>query len=296
MIRRPPRSTLFPYTTLFRSLLERGDGEAALARFRAATRVAPNQPLAWFVLGEFYAHFGTLYGQRLESAEEAFNRVRDLVPQFAPAIAHLISLAYLRGDLKETQNLMSEYRRLDSTSVVAQVVGIADTLLFGAGTTKLALVNRGLERRPFEVLAFLAVQAAAFGSDDDRQGPGRRVLRALQARAATPAERGRALRMSMAADLRYGWADSARARLAAAPIDAHHEHDLWVLLGRATGLPRLGDADAAAVRLTASLGTGDPADPVPHWLLAVAGPTPGPARAAPRPPPPPADGAPPAGS
>src|SRR5437868_14461489 len=28
MIRRPPRSTLFPYTTLFRSLLERQAGEA----------------------------------------------------------------------------------------------------------------------------------------------------------------------------------------------------------------------------------------------------------------------------
>src|SRR2546425_1072759 len=36
MIRRPPRSTLFPYTTLFRSLEHRGDvarrGEAALVR------------------------------------------------------------------------------------------------------------------------------------------------------------------------------------------------------------------------------------------------------------------------
>src|SRR5260370_29023887 len=31
MIRRPPRSTLFPYTTLFRS---RHRGDAALARFR----------------------------------------------------------------------------------------------------------------------------------------------------------------------------------------------------------------------------------------------------------------------
>src|SRR3712207_8717654 len=30
MIRRPPRSTLFPYTTLFRSLLER-EGELAVA-------------------------------------------------------------------------------------------------------------------------------------------------------------------------------------------------------------------------------------------------------------------------
>src|SRR3712207_8494735 len=29
MIRRPPRSTLFPYTTLFRSLIERGGAHAA---------------------------------------------------------------------------------------------------------------------------------------------------------------------------------------------------------------------------------------------------------------------------
>src|SRR5260370_7603881 len=39
MIRRPPRSTLFPYTTLFRSIKVAGHdlgkmGEAALARFR----------------------------------------------------------------------------------------------------------------------------------------------------------------------------------------------------------------------------------------------------------------------
>src|SRR5260370_31882565 len=131
----------------YAQLLERGDGDAALAQFRAATRVAPNQPLVWFVLGEFYAHFGTLYGQRLESAEDAFTHVRDLVPHFAPAIAHLIPLAYLRGDRQETQNLMSEYRRLDSTSVVAQGVGIPDTLLFGPGSTKLAALNPGLQRR-----------------------------------------------------------------------------------------------------------------------------------------------------
>src|SRR5258708_13649170 len=31
MIRRPPRSTLFPYTTLFRSVLEQGQGQRVLA-------------------------------------------------------------------------------------------------------------------------------------------------------------------------------------------------------------------------------------------------------------------------
>src|SRR5260370_41538966 len=136
----------------YAQLLERGDGDGALAQSRAATRAAPTQPLVWFVLGEFYAHFGTLYGQRLDSAEDAFNRVRDLVPQFAPAIAHLISFAYLRGDRQETQNLMSEYRRLDSTSVVAQVVRIADTLLYGVGSTKRTPAAPGVAGRPLRGL------------------------------------------------------------------------------------------------------------------------------------------------
>src|SRR3989454_7925578 len=38
MIRRPPRSTLFPYTTLFRSLLAAGDSAAALEAFAQAGR------------------------------------------------------------------------------------------------------------------------------------------------------------------------------------------------------------------------------------------------------------------
>src|SRR5260370_23601656 len=37
MIRRPPRSTLFPYTTLFRSALVAAPGVAALTRTAAAT-------------------------------------------------------------------------------------------------------------------------------------------------------------------------------------------------------------------------------------------------------------------
>src|SRR5258708_27210144 len=39
MIRRPPRSTLFPYTTLFRSLQHRPLGAAGRGGLRAADRV-----------------------------------------------------------------------------------------------------------------------------------------------------------------------------------------------------------------------------------------------------------------
>src|SRR2546426_2990068 len=37
MIRRPPRSTLFPYTTLFRSVLQAREGQLEAGRFRIVT-------------------------------------------------------------------------------------------------------------------------------------------------------------------------------------------------------------------------------------------------------------------
>src|SRR3712207_7560996 len=48
MIRRPPRSTLFPYTTLFRSLLEDVEGGAGQvpARQRRVQRRLVDQPAA----------------------------------------------------------------------------------------------------------------------------------------------------------------------------------------------------------------------------------------------------------
>src|SRR2546425_8810735 len=41
MIRRPPRSTLFPYTTLFRSAVRRGRTLTVLDRDRPVARIVP---------------------------------------------------------------------------------------------------------------------------------------------------------------------------------------------------------------------------------------------------------------
>lgn len=249
-------------------LLERGDGLSALERFRAAAEAAPNDPLVWFVLGEFYTHFGALFNQPLTAALEAFHRALDLSPGFAPAISHLISLTYQRGERAEACRLMREYRKLDSASVVAEVVGIADTVVCGSAGARLHLVNNTLGSRDFTVLAYLAFQAAAFGTDADRQGPGRRVLLELERRASNERERARALRMGLAADLRYGWRDSAEARLrrtgAVGP-----ERELWSLVAHTSHLPALGDWRSAAARL----GTRAATDPSPTtlWLLARLG-------------------------
>src|SRR2546427_4634407 len=49
MIRRPPRSTLFPYTTLFRSLLAAGIGKRALPRMAALIHLKVFQRLGYFI-------------------------------------------------------------------------------------------------------------------------------------------------------------------------------------------------------------------------------------------------------
>ncbi|PYP44188.1 MAG: hypothetical protein DMD42_08430 [Gemmatimonadetes bacterium] len=220
------------------------------------------------MLGEFYYHFAGLFDETVGEAGVAFNRVLDLDPRFSPAIGHLISLAHQAGDRRETADLIHRYLRIDSTSVVAEAVGIADTLILGSAPAQLALL-RGVCRHSFLALQYLAFQAAEFGTPVQRTGPARVVLRCLEQRAATDAERARILRMGVAADLAAGWADSARLRLARATGgSAGRERDLWILLAHATGLPALGDWQSAAERARGRVRAAPDTDAATHWLLA----------------------------
>src|SRR5689334_24134318 len=58
MIRRPPRSTLFPYTTLFRSLQEDQESEEKRARARRGDEQEshPEERAAGLMKGEFRRH------------------------------------------------------------------------------------------------------------------------------------------------------------------------------------------------------------------------------------------------
>src|SRR3989441_8982944 len=58
MIRRPPRSTLFPYTTLFRSLLSSGKTEEAISELRQRVAEAPDSAQAHHYLGIAYWQSG----------------------------------------------------------------------------------------------------------------------------------------------------------------------------------------------------------------------------------------------
>lgn len=257
----------------YAELVDGGNGPAAIALFREAADAAPDRLWARFVQGEFYLYFGQVFDQNLDSARAAFGEVLSLDGRFAAAIANSISLAYWAGDNAEAQRLIRLYRQIDSTSVVAEVVGLADTLLYQSPKARPAVL-RTLDRRPFTVLMYLAFQAAQFGSDAQRQGPERHVLTALARRAATDRERTIALRFGVAADLREGWTDSARARLAAAPPSAARERDQWVVLAQALHLPSLGDPASSRRRLAAWAAADHDTSATLTWVLALTAPQP----------------------
>ena len=256
----------------FSLLVRRGDGWSAAERFRRATELAPEYAHTWFAQGEFVYHFGNLFGEPLSEAEDAFNRVLDLDPTFEPAIAHLISLTYmLHNDHRETERLMRDYLRADSVSVVAEAVGIADTLLFGSLSGRGRLLH-DVERHSPTALQFLAFQAAIFGDEAARRGPTRRILAALQHRATTDPQRVQALRMSIAANLRNGWADSAQTLLRRVFQGAAlRERDEWLVLAHVSGLPSLGPWRDAAERLDQERLPSTDDESTRHWLLARAG-------------------------
>ncbi len=251
----------------YRQLLERGDGRTAVRQFRKAAELAPDEPQAWFALAEFYYYLGALFGDSLAEAEAAFDKVLEVSPNYAPAISNLISLAHLRGDKEETRRLITAYQAFGTTSVVSEVIGVVDTLLFHALPARAALLKT-LGNHSFTALEYLAFQAQEFGTPAERTGPGREVLRALQRRATTDSQEVLALRMGVAADLREGWVDSARARITGVRTPAtEHERDMWIVLARAAGLDSLGVWRTAAARLDRDPGN----DAFVHWMLARLG-------------------------
>src|SRR5438132_3426601 len=83
MIRRAPRSTLFPYTTLFRSLRGHGDGIRAGSRFRLEDCADDIAALAEVLgIGRFVAvgySMGGMVAQRSEEHTSELQSHSDLV-------------------------------------------------------------------------------------------------------------------------------------------------------------------------------------------------------------------------
>src|SRR2546422_4966807 len=98
MIRRPPRSTLFPYTTLFRSLALEGFAEKSAQQLVDAIQASKQQPLSTLLYALGIRHvgaqgakllarrFGTMKTLRNASVEE-ISKIRGVGPAIAEAVA-----------------------------------------------------------------------------------------------------------------------------------------------------------------------------------------------------------------
>src|SRR5438034_10164065 len=80
MIRRPPRSTLFPYTTLFRSPESEQARDEAMKEFRQAIALDPRNASAEYEMGEIFRRRG-----QAERAVDHFSRAVEIDPHFEDA-------------------------------------------------------------------------------------------------------------------------------------------------------------------------------------------------------------------
>src|SRR5256884_6459528 len=119
MIRRPPRSTLFPYTTLFRSLRDYNQGIGfqrdgknldAQKQFEAATKEDPAFALAFSKLAQSYSSLG--YDAE---AEQAAKKAVDLSQNLPEAEKYLIA-AIRAQTVKNFPEAIKAYENLAKAS------------------------------------------------------------------------------------------------------------------------------------------------------------------------------------
>ncbi len=120
------------------SLLIRGwkladvDGDLeAIDLFEQLVARYPDDLEAWHGLGDAIFHMGSQTGRPITAAIEPLERTLELDPTFAPALIHLIEIAYHQGDKVRGREWTERYLALDTTSMYAQSFRLLSPLKFG---------------------------------------------------------------------------------------------------------------------------------------------------------------------
>jgi serine/threonine protein kinase/tetratricopeptide (TPR) repeat protein len=233
-------------------LLRQGDINAAQEAYRRIVDEHPDAVDAWFLLGLLEFRFASPLGVPITIAKLSFRQAVNRDPTFAAAIGQLAQIAILEDDQTAAQRYMAQYLSLDSTSIWADLVRVADTLLYRP--LQAAAVLATFPSRSTPVLENLALLAGELRSPPGGRPIGVSAVDALLARAAPGDERAVAFRMRLATYLGAGQRERARrflndGRRLGVPQD---ELDRWIVLSAITPLEPLADettARAAANRL-----------------------------------------------
>ncbi len=103
---------------------------------RAATRKYPEDPEAWFLLGEFYTHYGGNLMLEMKDARRAFDRAIELDPSFAPYYLHAVEMAIIQRDTSRVEQLLEELEPLRARRTPALL--LSRDLILGDSTTQAA--------------------------------------------------------------------------------------------------------------------------------------------------------------
>ncbi|KPK56319.1 MAG: hypothetical protein AMS21_12825 [Gemmatimonas sp. SG8_38_2] len=86
---------------------------------------------AWHGLGDAIFHMGSQIGRPITASTAPLERTLEIDPTFAPALIHLIELAYHQGDRVRGREWTDRYLELDTTSMYARSFRLLSPLEFG---------------------------------------------------------------------------------------------------------------------------------------------------------------------
>jgi serine/threonine-protein kinase len=123
----------------------------ALTTFAELTSRYPDDAEAWFMRGETQFHFSTDMMLAQAPFRESFERAIALDSTFAPPYLHYVEDAFARDDSATVRRAVAALRRIDSSSVKAVGLGLADDLVWGTAETR-TRVREVLGRVPTDAL------------------------------------------------------------------------------------------------------------------------------------------------
>ncbi len=153
------------------SLLIRGwkladvDGDLeAIQLFENLTARYDDDLEAWHGLGDAIFHMGAQAGRPITAAIEPLQRTLALDSTFAPALIHLIEIAYHQGDAMRGREWTDRYLALDSTSTYAASFRLLTPLQFGPAADS-ARAAAALDTASAELLYWLTARLRGSGSN-----------------------------------------------------------------------------------------------------------------------------------
>ncbi len=138
-----------------------GDLEGIRVFERLAARY-PDDLEAWYGLGEAYFHLGGQAGFGIEASIDPFERTLSLDSTFAPALIHMLELAYTEMDSVRGPALTERYLSLDSTSYYARSFELLASFAFGSSADSAAVVQ-ALDTLDAEALGWVRARLRQWG-------------------------------------------------------------------------------------------------------------------------------------